>query len=247
MRALRSLVKKLAGVATLALLVSSGSLSQAAVVYSVEAPGVQSSQAGAVITETFNSLALGSHTLINSSIGTYTAASPGGMVVPPDQYGGSNQTQYLAIGAQSSPTTIVDLNFFGPQSYFGFYFPAMDRLNRLEVYDGASLVLTLGRAILTPDLTNVGGPFGNGHYGNPNTNQNTDEPYAYVNILGTFGSTFTRIRFLNLGTGTGFETDNHSILSTVPEPASVVSAGIGGLSLLGFGLRRRLTAKGRQA
>lgn len=218
----------------LAIMAAGASAQASTVSVGVSGPGVQQTSMAGAITETFDSLALGSYTLINSSIGTYTASAPGGKIVAQDAYGGAYQTQYIAIGAQSTPTTTVTLALNGPATYFGFYFAAMDVLNTIDIYDGASLITSITRATIEPLL------LGNGAYwGNPNNGQNTGEPYAYVNVTATSG-TFDKIVFTNNGTGTGLETDNHSIVHAVPEPASLAMAGLGSLSLLGYGLRRRM-------
>src|SRR5262245_18075154 len=73
---------RLAAVAASALLLSAPATSRAGILLTAEAPGVQAATMP-VIAETFNARALGSYTLINSAIGTYTASAPGGMVVAP--------------------------------------------------------------------------------------------------------------------------------------------------------------------
>jgi hypothetical protein len=225
--------------ASLSLLVAS--TAHAGVSVTVEAPGVQySTQSGPLKVETFDTAAtpIGFYTSINSVVGKYVASGTGAYVSPANDWGGSDQTQYIAVGAQSGQL-INDLYLPKSLDYFGFYFGAMDYQNAIEVYDGANLLMTITRDSLTPLLTNTGGPFGLGHYGNPNQNGvNTGEPYAFVNIFGTDGQTFDRIRFVNDGTGTGLETDSHTIRG-VPEPSSFVLAALGGLAVLGVRLRKR--------
>ncbi len=212
--------------------------SGAGIMATAEAPGVQSSTMANVVVETFNSRPVDSYTLIDSPIGTYTAGTPGAAVVAANAFGGANQTRYLAVGAQSDPTTFADLTFFGPQSYFGLYWGAVDDMNQLDFFSGSTLLMTFNRTNLSSMFQTTGGPFGTGHFGNPNTNENTGEPYAFLNFVGTDGTTFDRVRFRNLGTSTGFESDNHTI-SAVPEPSSIVTASLGGIGLLGLAHRGR--------
>lgn len=235
---------RLAALAASTVLLLAPSASRAGVLVTVEAPGIQQSQQASVTTETFDSQTLGSHTLINSPIGTYTAPFPGLVVVSPDAFGGAYQTQYIAIGAQSGQV-LATLTFNTPQAYFGLYFSAIDAKNSLQVYDGVNLLTTIDETSLAPMLQTTGGPNGLGHYGNPNTGADLSEAFVYVNIFGTSGTTFTTIRFANDGTGTGFESDNHSILasSPVPEPSTFLAASIGALGLIGQGLRRRSLAR----
>lgn len=210
--------------------------SASSVVVSVEAPGVQQSSVSGVLTETFDSLSLGSKTTIASAIGTYSATAPGGMIVAPNAFGGSYETQYLAVGAQSSPTTVVTLDLAGPSTYFGFFLGAIDNQNRIDIYDGATLLSTIDRASILPML---GG--NSAYYGNPNNGQNTGEPYVYINVAANSGS-FNRVVFRNIGTGTGLETDNHSVRA-VPEPSSLAIAGLGLLSASGLAFPKRLRAR----
>ncbi|QDV39070.1 PEP-CTERM sorting domain-containing protein [Tautonia plasticadhaerens] len=202
---------------------------------SVEAPGVQQSSFSNIVTEDFDSLSTGSTTLINSAVGTYSAAAPGGMIVSADAYGGAYQTQYLAVGNQSLPTTSITLDLAGPATYFGFYFGAIDALNTVDIFDGAELVASITRATILPLLG--GDP---DYFGNPNTGENTGEPYVYVNVVATSG-TFDRVLFSN-PSGTGLESDNHSV-QVVPEPSSLAIAGIGLLGVGGATLRRRRRRK----
>jgi len=79
--------------------------------------------------------------------------------------------------------------------------------------------------------------------GNPSNGQDPSEAFLFLNIFGTSGTTFTSVVFSNSGTGTGFESDNQTILaSTVPEP-STYGMLFAGLSALGFVARRRSARK----
>jgi hypothetical protein len=226
---------RLVALAVCAFILILPSISRAGLVVSVEAPGVQSTTVGfPVLVETFNARTVGSYTTINSAIGTYTASSPGAAVVAANAFGGASQTRYISVGAQSAPTTTMDLTFFAPQAYFGLYWAAVDAQNSLELYSGNMLIGTITRSTIIGFTGNSGS-----YYGNPNTGQNTSEPYVFLNISGTQATTFDRVRFVNNGTGTGFETDNHTI-SAVPEPTSLVSVGLGVLvGFAGYGRRRK--------
>ena len=70
--------------------------------------------------------------------------SGGGAIVAPDPYGGSSQTRYYAVGVQSGGTAAT-LTLTTPQNYVGLWWPAGDGQNRLEFYDGASLLGVLLR------------------------------------------------------------------------------------------------------
>ena len=83
-----------------------------------------------------------------------------------------------------------------------------------------------------------------------------NENFAYLNFIGTSGSTIDQVVFLNTNTSTGFESDNWSVRSTslgssdpgtvidsfpssVPEPSSLVLTVSGLLGLVGAGWRLR--------
>lgn len=227
---------------------------KAALVVSLEAAGVQASTVSGVTTETFNSYNTGLKSSINSSIGTYTSGSQGIAIVSPDQYGGSNNSQYVAIGAQSHQTSMT-LTLNSPQSYFGFEWLAGDSQNVIKFYNGSTLVGTFNVGDLITFINNQSNS--SAYYGNPNNrSMDSGEPFAYVDVVGTDGTQFTSIVFQNTSSGSGFETDNHSIRSTaptttpgtpvltllaVPEPSSIVLAVILGLGSLKAFRDRRAT------
>jgi hypothetical protein len=115
-----------------------------------------------------------------------------------------------------------------------------------------------------PNVTAVNGtPFAkSAYYGNPNSGANFNEPYAYVHVIAN-GVFFNRILFDNSGTtGTGFESDNHSVVAghvtpeggsvlvrevpsadvATPEPGSMLLMGTGFL-FGGLSLRRRFMVR----
>jgi hypothetical protein len=222
---------------------------RAGILVTLEGPDVQKTQVAGALTETFDTHSLGKFTSYTSSIGTYT--SPNFAIVRPDSYGGSFNTQYFAIGAQSA-TQEATLSLNSPQAYFGFDWLAGDAKNVLSFYSGQSLLGSFGTAdvftsgVLTP-----------AYFGKPGSrNQDSGEPFGYLNFYGTGGTTFDRIVFSNLSLGTGFESDNHSVygsqieppysgtpvgsINAVPEPATLASAGIAiGVGVLAYRRKRR--------
>ena len=110
--------------------------------------------------------------------------------------------------------------------YFGFAWGAGDDNNRVSFYNGASLLGTFSsldiQALLTnPTVTAVNGSIYNSpdYLGQPGSGHtiNNGENYAFVHFLITAGT--DRIDFFNTNTGTGFESDNHTIRTTAPNVA----------------------------
>lgn len=205
--------------------------SQAAIIFSPEAAGVQYTTRTGVLVETFDSLPTGPVGPYVSAIGTYSA---GGVIQDPNAWGGSDQTRYIAVGAQSAPSTVFTLNFGKDLTYFGLYWGAGDGLNVLEFYDGTTLVGSFSTSSWAPGLSSD-------YWGNPNNGQNTGEKYAFLNFDATGGTKFDSLRFVNTPTSTGFETDSHTIMATsdTPEPATWAMM-IGAAAAIGFARKRRL-------
>jgi hypothetical protein len=251
----------------LLLSVSVALLPGASISLSISAPGEQATFVGSALTETFNSPALGIRTTsFNAAIGVYQLNTNSALaILAANQYGGANGSNYVSLGAQSATYTPVSLQLNASYNYFGFWWSAGDRNNGLSLYDGDQFLARISTADITNRLSPttgqvqaVNGSFYNNSlfYGNPNDlTQNTGEPYAYVSLIAT-GVTFNRIVFDNSGTtGTGFESDNHSVYfgsisvpgtsvlisytpTAVPEPATFALCGAA-LLALGYTRRRR--------
>ena len=206
---------------------------------SVETAGVETTSVSPVTTETFNSIATGLYSTLNTSVGVLSTSGTAAIVVA-DVFGGAGGTgNYFAVGAQSGSSDPVTLTFASPQSYFGFWWSAGDVNNTFQLVNGTTVLATYTTATA---FARLGAPY----FGNPSPpNQGGDsgEPFAYFNFNGTGGTMFTSVVFSNNGsTGTGFEADNFSI-NAVPEPSSLflssTAALIGGLAVL----RRRRQAR----
>lgn len=234
----------------------------------VSAPGVQASYltaADGAIIETFNSLSTGNRTTdYVSSIGTYQLSNSTPFnIQAANQFGGAGGNgKYMTFGAQSGTSSPIQLDLSQAANYFGFWWSANDANNSVAFYSGSSLLGTLTAAQLSGGIPNNsqvvalnGGTYNTSqYYGNPNSGQDTSEVFTYVNIIAS-GVTFNRIVLSNNGqTGTGFETDNHTIylgsvtvptnlapLSTImaPEPATWVTVP---LFLVALFARKRVLA-----
>ncbi|WZO98465.1 PEP-CTERM sorting domain-containing protein [Isosphaeraceae bacterium EP7] len=217
-------------------------------VLTAEAAGVQASQVSGVTTVNFNSQSSGTYSSLVTSIGTIN--SPGLAIVGANAYGGAGGNgKYFAIGAQSGSTTAT-LTLNSSQSYFGFWWSAADPQNKIEFLSGGSVV-----AQFNP--TTALGSLSSAYLGNPNNNLDGGEKFAYLNLYGTQGSSFDQIRFTNQSQGSGFESDNWSVLAastppsgttipggvtSVPEPSTLVLSAFGVIGLLGASIKRSRAA-----
>ena len=161
-------------------------------------------------------------------------------VVNANQFGGAGGTgKYFAVGAESGQLSAdLSLDAGSPQAYIGFWLSALDANNSIELYLGSTLVKSY-------DAAAVSGFVGSNsaYKGNPNANflgQDATQPFAYLNFVGTAGTTFDTVKFKNPTTNTGLEIDNISIRETpldeipgTPVGAPLPMAAWGGLTLLG--------------
>jgi hypothetical protein len=241
------------------LLISCGLPSVAAkadVLLSAEAPGIQASQVAGVTTETFDSIPLNSYTTLSSSVGTFTAPSPGLQVYAANMFGGAGGTgNFMVVGEEGTQANAAeaDLSFGSPQSYLGLWLSALDSTNIIQLYSNNVLVASYNAPAVVAQLSN---PLYKGNPTGPFLGQNPTEPYAYINFVGTNGTTFDQVRFIDHSTFAGLEIDNISLRTTplsapfpgtvisggttqgsAPEPGSLASLAVIGISLL---FRRRL-------
>ncbi len=223
----------------------------------ISAPADVTSSFSNITTSTFDSQATGNYSsLAVSGFGTYQTTGSNKFAVVADNQYGSGTGNYFAIGAQSGTSGPVTLTFNSPQSYFGFAWNAGDANNGITFYNGttslgrfstASLLTLLGQSTVTAidgsvyQTANYFGKPGTGAA--QNNRQDSSEPFGFLNFISQ--GTFTSVVFDNSNTtGTGFESDNHTIRATaptasgtfvyvgqtnVPEPTSIGLLGVGGL------------------
>jgi hypothetical protein len=180
-------------------------------------------------TESFDTHALGSVNGYNSTVGTYICVS-GGNVQAHDQYGGNGDNNYLGIASGTTTT----LTLAEPVAYFGIYFTAGDARNSFEIKSGGVTLLTFNTAELIKLLPNtdagritaIDGQVykTKDYYGQPVTGLNPKEPYGYIHIVGTEGTTFNQVLLSQAAGGAIFESDNHSIRVDAPTlPGTLVN------------------------
>ncbi len=234
----------------------------------VEAPRVQQSTlfttpdaygATGVVVNNFDTASTGySGKSYQSSIGKYSSVD----IVQADKYGGAGGTgNYLTVqpgkdGTPSGYTTTLTLNT--PERYFGLWWSAGDANNEMDFYSGNTLL----QKFTTADVTNFISKQSNAqdYKGNPNQKfqgQDSTEPFAFLNFFADPNNTsltFDKIVFINNSSGTGFESDNHTVassykttsgtvISRVPEPnAALGLAMIAGIGMLSQ--RRRIFQQG---
>ncbi len=219
----------------------SGSATEAAIITTVDAPGVQTSSAINTTSINFDSLSTGyKGSLTFDLTPTLTATYSGTMFIESaGQYGGAGGTgNYFSIQATQATT----LTLSESQAYFGMWLSAADPYNEIAFYNGATEV---GSFSTTSSLiTSLPAAY----LGNPNSaflGEDPTEQFVYVNFYAqTAADMFNTIVFTNLPGPTEFESDNHTFSETlqapaVPEPSSLVLAGSAAAVLVGFWKRLR--------
>ena len=164
-----------------------------------------------------------------------------------DQFGGNGTGNYLGIASGASVTA----TFASPVQYFGLYITALDANNGLKLYSGTTLLLDFSATVLTALLPNnatstvqaIDGTLynTNQYYGQPVTNLNPTEPYAYLSFFATGGTTISKVVLTEPTNTAIFETDNYSIrtiaplvnttLVLIPEPSVSAMTLLGALSV----------------
>src|SRR5690606_9676715 len=151
-------------------------------------------------TETFSEQTISSSATISSSIiGAYTGDFD---VKGNDQYGGHEEGNYFSVAAGDTAT----LTFNTDVNYFGLYFTAGNAGNTFEVVKGGQTILSFNTAELLgllegPTIAAINGTVYDtqDYYGQPGTNSNGAEPYAYLHIVASGGQTFDEIRLSEVG------------------------------------------------
>lgn len=217
----------------------------------LSAPRSQASIYTSTTTETFTGFATGIHTTpLVSAIGTYQLTAASKLAIVADDQYSAGTGNYAALGAESGSAVPVVLQLTASQAYFGISWNAGDANNEITFYQGSKLVGYYSTAKTTgllshPTVTTLDGRTyqSSAYNGQPTTLANAGEPYAFINFIDT-GGTFDKIVFGNSNnTGTGFESDNHTIRVAAPVPdGSFVYAGIASVPepgnvglMIGFG------------
>jgi len=236
------------------------------------APDVQTPNAAAACggqtnctigTETFNELPTGNYSdqTISTNFGTngaITGTIAGNFEInKADQYGGAGGNGNYIVTFDHNTGYSLDLSTQAGTgvNYFGMDLTALDAGNDLSFYNGNTLVGTY-----TPqNLITALGACPNGYCGNPNTGQDPNEQFAFVNFYDQSG-TFDRIVFTeNASFGGGYEADNFTVAYrpdntvtqgvVVPAPMSGLGATPLGFGVLGIAMfiRRRKAPRGDMA
>ena len=226
--------------AGLAITAATAGSASAAIVVTYEDPGVTNTTAtfDVIGKETFDSRPTGtggfSTTFGGNGVisGVYSA---GTTVSSGDQYGGEGGSNYAVTfndaGYSLSLTSTQDA---AGVTYFGYYLPALDAGNVLELYSGDTKIFTFDPSAV---LARVAG--NSAYYGKPdapNQGANSNEPYVFVNFYATDGARFDKVVFRESPASGGYESDNHTVgyFNTitgtgVPEPATWA------MMIIGFG------------
>lgn len=226
---------------------------QAGVHVTIEAPGVQNSTAGFdyVGVETFDSRPISLGNSFSTDFGTdgvIQAHYSSVQVNAADVFGGAGGTGRYAVAFGDTPYEVT-FSQTGEQglTYFGYWLSALDAGNKVDFFDGDTLVFTY-----TPDDVLAAVSNKPGYYGNPNApfaGLNPLQPYVFVNLYFTGGTTFDKLRFFEQPSVGGYESDNHTVGfyneiggNPIPEPETWAMF-VTGFGMMGFAQRRRRAAR----
>ncbi len=235
---------------------------RANLVVSVEAPHVQTTSVAGAVTETFDGFPAGGYQSLDTSVGKISTTPTGNFAaIEASPVGGAGGTgNFFVLGYQSGSAEPVTLTFAQPQAYFGFWWSAADGSNEIAFYSQGQLLGSFRSSFVLDAIKAM--PDGQDYFDNPNANLAGDiwEPFVYVNVFATAGTSITSVVLSNSNTTlSGFETDNWSISATapdtlpgriiadaiaVPEPSSITLGAVSfALAVLGrCGARRRGTS-----
>lgn len=131
-------------------------------------------------------------------------------------------TGFFSVGTTHGQPSSSSVTFAGPGvSYFGFYMGSPDNYNVVTLYSGATTLLTLNG-------TQMAAAAG---YSSATGDQGTG---FYMNFFSN--TAITKVTFS--ANQDAFESDNHSYITAIPEPATYAMM-LAGLGVLGLLRRRR--------
>ena len=230
-----------AGVAAAALMAGSA---QAGVTVTYEAPKVTNTTTtftGGSGVETFdgaNAVTGGFATNFSNNGVINGVYSSGVQVYPNGVYGGEGASKYaVTFNSAGYSLSLISTQNTAGVTYFGYYLPALDGGNVLELWSGATKIFTFSQQAVLDAVSGNSAYFGKPDA--PNQGGNGAQPYVFVNFFATDGTTFDKVVFRESPEVGGYESDNHTVgyykditgtpVSGVPEPATWA------MMILGFG------------
>ena len=232
--------------------------------YESEAAGIQNTTAtfstGGV--ETFETIPQGTGRNFTTDFGTagkITGNYTNVQINPADQYGGAGGTGKYAVTFTRNGDYTLDLSstIHGGVNYFGYWLSALDGGNQVTFYSHGTKLFTFNPADVIAAVASH--PDAGAYYGNPNpafAGQDGGEPFIFLDFFSK-DRPFDKVVFSEVGSGGGYESDNHTVghfltegtgtgvpLSpgsfpgAVPEPATWAMM-LAGFGLVGASVRRR--------
>ena len=226
--------------ATIAAATIAAGSAQAGIVVTYENPGVTNTTADfdVVGVENFDGRPTGTGGFATSFGGNGAISgvySSGLQINSGDKYGGQGASNYAVTFSGGGYT--LDLTSTANAAgvtYFGYYLPALDRGNMLELWSGGSKIFTFTPSDVLAAVS--GNPLYFGKPDAPNQGQNNGQPYVFVNFFATGGTAFDQVVFHESPQVGGYESDNHTVGyyktitgNGVPEPATWA------MMIMGFG------------